>query len=1198
MYVISLRLVVINFDFRQDNSWAYRTRLWRSCPRSFLFSTLVSIVKLNRSNRVMAEISADASAPADWYKPCSEEHLAEIAAVVTEWREISPFLGITEAEEHEILGSAPHSVLSQKIALLRLWKKKRGRAATYDQLSRVFRKCERLDLEETLKQILEDSEVVYGGPSSNPSPRSDPLIPYASYLKELYLSMFHSRTSQHWSHLPRCEFIQLAMIKGEEVRRGGPDEEMIRLAQQGKIETILCNKESIDLHNLFPFPPQSPQPLVVLPPPPPGRVCLIEGAPGAGKSTLALHICHEWAQDAPWLVRFDTVVLVYLRDEAVQNASTLADILPARDIEMSQSIASQLQAADGNNVLFIFDGWDEFPSSLMNKSLVSTIIRQPHKLSLHRSTVLITSRPVASGSLLQIADRRVEILGFTQHQIREYIEKALDGNSSLIQKLVQHLNKYPIIEGYCYIPLHSAILVHIFLTMGALPTTLHELFCSLVLCCIVREHKTHKRDTSRRFPDISSLDDLPDYLKATFSDHCLLAYNGIMNDNVVFHSKDLQKSNLSNELGLLQAVEGLTLTSKSCSFNFLHLSVQELLAAKYISQMPTSEQVEVFKSLFASSRFQAVLNYYSGFTKLINPEIREFIISYHRKSNLKELLPLLHCFFEAHDPSLCLLVDPKFRSAIELNFASIHDPSDYLAIGYFVASLLSTLTADLPPVQLLIRRKYTDASLYYLKLLLSEISKYAAHPAVDQSCGLSIEIVNTSHLGLLNPEGNFFAKQEAEVIAAHLGTSSAISELFLHNGLLQDRLLNIAEALQKNNTLTKLCLVDDDLRAQNGSVLFEMLRVNKSLKYLDLSHNCFLNSAAHCCIFEGLRYNTTLTQLILRNSGVDVSNPDTARSLTTMLQENKSLTHLDIFNNGAFSRRGASCIFNGLQFNTTLTHLSISGDYMIRGEDDPDRVKSLAQMLQVNKSLTYLDLSYIMGFSESEARCIFESLHRNVSLVSLNLNHTDLTATNPDTAKSLTTMLRENKSLTHLDLSMNTSLSDSGACCIFKGLKHNTSLVSLNLAEIGMTTKDPLKRFKSLTKMLKVNKTLTHLNLSNNSYGCCESLSIISNIFQGLQQNTTLLELGINYMTITDGDAECIAQAMRCNRCLHTLHMRLPFISYEGFSCILDSLIFNTSLKVLYLSGMFEPMKRLVQDFKFARQNSEQPSISIIFPDD
>ena len=244
----------------------------------------------------------------------------------------------------------------------------------------------------------------------------------------------------------------------------GTMEEMIRLAQQGKIETILSNKEPIELHNLFLLPP-----LVVLPPPPPGRVCLIEGAPGVGKSTLALHICHQWAQGASWLTRFDVVVLAYLRDEAVQNAITLADILPAKE-SSSQFIIPQLQASCGDGVLFVFDGWDEFPHHLMNNSLVSTIIHQPHKLSLHRSTVLITSRPVSSGNLLHIADRRIEILGFTQYQIREYIHNALNGNSTLIQKLVQHLENHPVIEGYCYIPLHSAILVHIFLTMkNALP---------------------------------------------------------------------------------------------------------------------------------------------------------------------------------------------------------------------------------------------------------------------------------------------------------------------------------------------------------------------------------------------------------------------------------------------------------------------------------------------------------------------------------------------------------------------------------------------------------------------------------------------------------------------------------------------------------------------------------------------------------
>ena len=491
-------------------------------------------------------------------------------------------------------------------------------------------------------------------------------------------------------------------------------------------------------------------------------------------------------------------------------------------------------------MLIVLDGWDEFPSNLMSNSLVSTIIQQPHKLSLHRSTVLITSRPVSSGNLLTITDRRVEILGFTQHQIHEYIEKALDGNSTHIQKLVQHLEEHPVIEGYCYVPLHAAILVHIFLTMkGALPTTLHELFCSLVLCCIVREHATHEPDTS--LPELSSLDDLPDDLKSKLSNLSILAYNGVMRDKVVFYSKDLRIiSNLPSylsSLGLLQAVEGLTLTSKSHSYNFLHLSVQELLAAYCITKMSPGEQVKQFKELFISYRFQAVVHYYCGFTKLDNPEIQQFLSHQHRNSRLHQLLPLLHCFLEAQQPSLCQLVDFEFTTNIELKSAVITNPSDYLAIGYFITSLLSTSTADMPPVQLTIDCKHTDY--HCLKLLLSELSKY---PFEEQpkACGMRRKLVfllGTDKYSDDHEEQLSITAQGAKCMASHLKLSPAISEFELYQGDIQwdeDGLFYIAEALQTNSSLTKLRLVSVYLEhtENNGSALIKMLQVNKSLKLM------------------------------------------------------------------------------------------------------------------------------------------------------------------------------------------------------------------------------------------------------------------------------------------------------------------------------------------------------------------------------
>ena len=1067
---------------------------------------------------------------------CSEEHLAEISTLISDWRAVSPFLGLTEAEEIAMLGSDPHSVPAQKIAMLRKWKQKRGAKATYERLCRAFTKCERADLVEKVKQLLTEpssgSSDEEGPASSNPlSSHPNPLSSYASYLRELYIFMSHSHTSQHWTHLPRCEFVQLAMIKDEKIRRGGPKEEMIRLAQQGKIRTILCHKESIDFDDLLPFPPQSPRPLVVLPPPPPGRVCLIEGAPGGGKSTLALHICHQWAQGASWLARFELVVLVRLRDEAVQNATTLADILPARDLEMSQEFASQLQATGGKNVLFVFDGWDEFPSHLMNNSFVSTLIRQPNEISFHQSTVLITTRPVSSGNLLHIADQRVEILGFTQHQIREYIKKALDNNCTSIQKLIQHLEEHPIIEGYCYIPLHAAILVHLFLTRkGALPTTHHELFCDLVLCCIVREQETHQRGAS--LPELSSLDDLPDDLKSKLNNLSTLAYNGAIHDKVVFFLSDLKASRLPADLpslGLLQAVGSLTKCSKSFTYNFLHLSAQELLAAYHISQMPSNEHINVFKKLCNNPRFQPILSYYCGFTKLDNLEIQKYIEEENDCTPcLYNSLPFLHCFFEAQQPQLCQLVDPRILT--DTIDSSTINPVDFLVIGYFITSLLSISTANEPDIHV----SFECIDDHCLKLLLSELSKYKSK---------GVKLV----LGF--DDARITAGQGLKYLSSHLGQSPTMNKLVLSGGVIQeadkDCLLHIAEALQTNNSLSKLCLHQIGLQftEQSGSALTKLLRVNKSLKKLDLSDNNISDSGA-CCIFEGLQQNTTLSKLNLSNTGIIV--PDTARSLTESLQVNKSLTHLDI-SQSPLLNYGARLIFENLQHNDTLSHLNISDFGM--SANDPDTVKSLTKMICVNKSLTHLDIS-----ENGLELCskIFESLQHNTTLVSLNLSDTGISDTDPDTAKSLTKMFQLNKTLEHLDLSLN-RFSDFGACCIFEGLQHNTTLVELYLGGNNVTGNDPAT-LKSLAKMFQVNKSLSCLDLSSRHGIKIPANQMIPLIFQELENNDTgLLDLILRGRVITDHDAACISRALSSNLCLQTLDISYCSISDDNMGLIIQS---------------------------------------------
>ena len=294
------------------------------------------------------------------------------------------------------------------------------------------------------------------------------------------------------------------------------------------------------------------------------------------------------------------------------------------------------------------------------------------------------------------------------------------------------------------------------------------------------------------------------------------------------------------------------------------------------------------------------------------------------------------------------------------------------------------------------------------------------------------------------------------------------------------------------------------------------------------------------CIFEGLQYNTILVNLNLSQTGITATDPDTARSLTKMLQVNKSLTHLNLSNNDTFSDSGARCIFEDLQNNTTLVNLNLSQTGITA--TDPGTVRSLTKMFQVNNSLTHLDFS---NNNDLGADCIFEGLQHNTCLVNLNLSKIGISATDPDTARSLTKMLQVNKSLTHLNLSNNGTFSDSGARCIFEGLQHNTTLVYLNLSQ------------------------------TDNTSLCYLDLHVVSSVM---------------YLH-ADTAAEHIAQALKSNRSLQTLNIvGWKFLGHNGIHPILESLMFNSTLQTLYIGKIDS---ETLSSFKRARETKNLPPIEI-----
>ena len=501
---------------------------------------------------------------------------------------------------------------------------------------------------------------------------------FKHYLKTLYASLTPTQVSaDSWPLAGTHEVFNLAMIKSKNVRRGEIQDEFVRQTITGKIDDILHDKHPIELKDIFNKTEGK------------RKVVLLEGAPGCGKSTLSVYISQQWAE-GKLFTEFKLVVLIQLRDPVIQAATCLADLLPARDNEMQQQAAIIIGSNYGRGVLFILDGWDELPSNLRIKSILYNLVDPKSSLSnpLQQTAVIITSRPIASCDLHPLVTSRIEILGFTPKELTNYFTECLKGDSKAVETLLERIHENPEIAGSCYLPMNASILVHLFESGNkALPTTQYGIFSELVLSCIYRHLNEH---TKLKNLTLESLQQIPDSIREPFLFLCKLAYQGVMNDQFIFSSLPANV----NTLGLLQGVESFVKRGKAVSYNFLHLSIQEILAGLYIAtHLPDDEQVSKFDELFDKSRFSAVFQFYAAITKLQTSGIKDIVIRVAKNGNINNnnnkalLLSLLHCLYEAQYPPLCVTVAEQFKFGLNLRFGTTLTPSHCLCIGYFLSHI-------------------------------------------------------------------------------------------------------------------------------------------------------------------------------------------------------------------------------------------------------------------------------------------------------------------------------------------------------------------------------------------------------------------------------------------------------------------------------------------------------------------------------
>ena len=433
---------------------------------------------------------------------------------------------------------------------------------------------------------------------------------YSNNLKKEY-SSYKLRQIVDWPLPPTENFIRLAMIREQEVRRGELDPQFINDMTQGKVADVLRKEVEIQPDEIFEhIKPSNGEHIK----PSNGEVILVEGAPGSGKTTLCWYTCKQWGE-GKCFQQFSHVLMVELRDRYTQAAKCLADLLPFCEGREGNRIAEQMEQGGGENVLIILEGWDQLPQSLRQRedSMFQELIRKKaHRCLLRQAVVLISSRSSVTADLHSSVSMRIETLGFTPDHIERYVCSSFQGKPEKAKKLLTKIRENPRLEGNCYLPLFLMLIVHLYSYDYQLPKSFCGVIIELALTCLYH----YRRNTLKRTgANINSFDDLPDDIGPLFLHLCELAYNATMEERYSF--SNLETENL---LGLMQTVESLSSRENQTTQYFLHSSLQELCAAVHISIQEIPVQKGLIKKAFDSPK-DYVLRFYSALTHWKNEDM-------------------------------------------------------------------------------------------------------------------------------------------------------------------------------------------------------------------------------------------------------------------------------------------------------------------------------------------------------------------------------------------------------------------------------------------------------------------------------------------------------------------------------------------------------------------------------------------------
>ncbi|XP_036416712.1 NLR family CARD domain-containing protein 3-like isoform X2 [Colossoma macropomum] len=323
------------------------------------------------------------------------------------------------------------------------------------------------------------------------------------------------------------------------------------------------------------------------------RTVLTKGVAGIGKTVSVQKFILDWAegkanQDVLFIFPLPFRELNLMKEKKL----SLVDLL-----HVFFSHTKELKPRDYHHykVLFIFDGLDECRLPLdfqNNESLfdvtqsasVDELLTNLIKGNLLPSALLwITTRPAAANQIPpECVDQVTEVRGFSDPQKEEYFRKRIS-DQSLASKIISHMKSSRSLYIMCHVPVFCWIAATVLERVlggaesGEIPKTLTQMFTHFLIFHIKhKDQKYHgKCDT--------------DLKKSRKSILALgkLAFQQLEKGNLIFYEEDLRQCGIDvREVSVYSGVctqifreeFGLHLGKV---FSFVHLSVQEFLAALY-----------------------------------------------------------------------------------------------------------------------------------------------------------------------------------------------------------------------------------------------------------------------------------------------------------------------------------------------------------------------------------------------------------------------------------------------------------------------------------------------------------------------------------------------------------------------------------------------------------------------------------------